>query len=147
MRGNRLRLTLIRGFGRSDGQRGRVALSLVHLRGRIDVPVSAVRNIEARAEQTFFVQGRGQPVAASRPYVEVQFSPAIRVRMWWLTRQIIGEPLEIVVDGECVSMPIVREPLGVQPSFNISAFDLAEAQTLAERLRIVCDKAGLRAVG
>jgi preprotein translocase subunit SecD len=122
--------------------RGRIALSLVHLRGRIDVPVSAIRRIDAPAEQTFFIQ----PVTYSRPHVEVYVSPAIRARMRWLTRQIIDEPLEIIIDGECVSTPIVREPLGVQPSVHISASDFAEAQALAERLRVGWSKPGPRAV-
>jgi preprotein translocase subunit SecD len=146
MRGNRLGLTLIRGFGRTDPPRGRAALSLVHPRGRIDVPVNAIRRIEAHAEQTFFIQDTWQPVTYSRPYVEVYVSPAIRARMWWLTRQIIDEALEIIVDGECVSAPIVREPLGSQPSFHISAFDFAEAQALAERLRVGWRKPGPHAV-
>jgi hypothetical protein len=141
MRGNRLGLTLIRGLGRADAPRGRIALSLVHPRGRIDVPISAIRSIEAHAEQTFFIQ----PVTSSRPHVEVYVSPAIRARMWWLTRQIIDQPLEIIVDGECVSTSIVREPLG-GPSFHISAFDFAEAQALAERLRVGWSKPGPRAV-
>jgi preprotein translocase subunit SecD len=146
MRGNRLGLTLIRGFGHADAPRGRIALSLVHPRGRIDVPVSAIRRIEAHAEQTFFIQDTGQPVTLSRPYVEVCFSPGIRARVWWLTRQITDEPLEIIVDGECVSAPIVREALGAQPSFHISTSDFAEAQTLAERLRAGWSKPGPRAV-
>jgi preprotein translocase subunit SecD len=144
MRGNRLGLTIIPGFGRADGPRGRIALSLVHPRGRIDVPVSAIHRIEARAEQMFF-QNAAQPVRSSRPHVEVYVSPAICARMWWLTRQIIDEPLEIIVDGECVSAPIVREPLG-GPSFSISACDFAEAQTLAERLRVGWSKPGPRVV-
>jgi preprotein translocase subunit SecD len=146
MRGNRLGLTLIRGFGHADAPRGRIALSLVHSRGRIDVPVSAIRRVEAHAEQTFFIQDTGQLVTYSRPYVEVYVSPAIRARMWWLTRQIIDQPLEVIVDGECVSPPIVSEALGAQPSFHISASDFAEAQTLAERLRVGWSKPGPRAV-
>lgn len=146
MRGNRLRLTLVRGFGRADEPRGRIALSLVHPRGRIDVPVSAIRRIEMHAEQTFFVQETGRPVTSSRPCVEVYVSPAIRARMWWLTRQVIDEPLKITVDGECVSAPIVREALAAQPSFCISASDFAEAQALAERLRVGWTKPGPRAV-
>ena len=146
MRGNRLGLTIIPGFGRTDEPRERIALSLIHPRGRIDVPVSAIRRIEAHAEQTFFIQDTGKPVTSSRPHVEVDVSPAIRARMWCLTRKIIGEPLKIVVDGECVSAPIVREPLGAQPSFHISAADFAEAQALAERLRVGWSKPSPRAV-
>jgi preprotein translocase subunit SecD len=45
------------------------------------------------------------------------------------------EPMGIVVDGECISSPIVREPLCSQESFCISASDMTEARVLAHRLR------------
>jgi preprotein translocase subunit SecD len=43
--------------------------------------------------------------------------------------------MDIVVDGECISSPIVREPLCSQESFCITANDMTEARVLAHRLR------------
>jgi preprotein translocase subunit SecD len=62
-----------------------------------------------------------------------------------LTRKIVGEALEVFVGGECVASPIVREPLCGEASFQISANDLAEAEALAQRLRIGWSKAGPKA--
>jgi hypothetical protein len=42
--------------------------------------------------------------------------------------------LEIVVRERCISRPVIREPLGNEPSFQLSANDFAEAQALAAEL-------------
>lgn len=125
-------LTVIAGSGRTE----RIALSLVHASGRIDIPVDAVRSIEAHEYSRF---SQRFPL----PHVEVNLRFDIRARVRKLTRTIVGEPLEIVVDGRSVSKPIVREPLG---DLSISASDLAEANALAAQLRARCGITGPRPI-
>jgi hypothetical protein len=94
----------------------RIALSLVHRRGRIDIPVRDVLQIDARADETFYFP----ELRASRTYpgahVKLTLKPDVRARLYRLTRDIVGDPLEILVAGEVISSPIVREPLGIQES-------------------------------
>jgi hypothetical protein len=123
----------------------RVALSLVHPRGRIDVPVGVIRGIEAREEQVFATQTG--PIRLARPHVEIRFTPAVSSRLYELTRQIVGQPLEIVVGGKTITKPIVREPLGGRRGrIAISTFNFDEARALAERLRERWSRVGLRLV-
>jgi hypothetical protein len=144
-RSHRPALTVI--CGRADGGAppARIALSLVHARERIDIPVSAVVRIEAREEFTVCDWGTRRLWTFPSPHVEVCFTPAIHARIYRLTRQIVDEPVEIIVGSECVYRPIVREPLRGQ-GFRISAFDLAEAHALAHRLRAGWSKAVPRLV-
>lgn len=130
MTGGRSELTVIAGSGRTE----KIALSLVHASGRIDVPVEAIHSIEAREYSRF---SKRFPL----PNVEVNLRFDIRARVRRLTRGIVGEPLEIVVDGKSVSKPIVREPLG---NLSISTFDLDEANALAAQLRARCGITGPR---
>ena len=125
-------LTVIAGSGRTE----RIALSLVHPSGRIDIPVTAIQSIEAHEYSRFSKR-------LPHPHVEVNLRFDIRARLRKLTRAIVGEPLEIFVDGKSVSKPIVREPLG---DLSISAFDLDEANALAAQLRARCGISGPRAV-
>jgi hypothetical protein len=133
MTGERPELTVIAGSGRTE----RIALSLVHASGRIDIPVAAIQSIEAHEYSRF---SKLQPRLPD-PHVEVYLRFDIRARVRRLTRAIVGEPLEIFVDGKSVSKPIVRGPLG---NLSISAFDLDEANALAARLRARCDVTGPR---
>ena len=149
MKGNRLGLTVISGLavGSTPGREPqRIALSLVHPRERIDIPVTAIYRIESHGAITFWDQETGTIWESPHPHVEVWLSRAVRERIYRLTRHIVDESMEIVVGGECVSRPIVREPLGLQPCFQISADDLAEARALAYRLRMGWREAGPRAV-
>src|SRR5579859_4156037 len=125
-------LTVIAGSGRKE----RIALSLVHASGRIDVPVEAIYAIEAHEYSRF---SNRFPL----PNVEVNLRFDIRARLRRLTRAIVGEPLEIVVDGKSISKPIVREPIG---NLSISASDLDEANALAAQLRARCGITGPRPV-
>jgi preprotein translocase subunit SecD len=118
----------------------------VHPRGCIDIPVAAIQRIEALETMTFYDRETGSLSTASCPRVEIWLDAHMRARIYRLTRRIIDEPLDIVVGGECVSRPIVREPLGTQSSFRISASDLAEAEALAQRLRMGWRRADLRVV-
>jgi len=125
-------LTVIAGSGRTE----RIALSLVHPSGRIDAPVEAIYSIEAREYSRFSTR-------FPLPNVEVNLRFDIRARIYRLTRGIVGEPLEILVDGKSVSQPIVREPLR---DLSISASDLEEANALAAQLRARCGITGPRPV-
>lgn len=142
-RSHRPELTVIPGGAVGNAPATRIALSLLHARERIDIPVNAVLRIEARGEIT--ICERRTLWTFRSPHVEVSFAANIHERIYRLTRQIIDEPMDILVGEECVSRPIVREPLR-GPCFQISAFDLAEAHALAERLRTRWRKAGLRLV-
>jgi preprotein translocase subunit SecD len=140
MAGTRPELNVIAGGARTD----KVALSLVHSSGRIDVPVKAILWIEAREDFSYFV--KAQMRALPSPHVEVNFRFDVRARLYKLTRAIVGEPLEIFVNGESVSKAIVREPLGGRAHLRISTSDFDEARFLAARLRERCGKTGPRLV-
>lgn len=141
---NRLGLKVIQGHENAPVER--IALSLVHPRGRIDIPVSAILRIEAHGDGTVADHDTGRMSTYRGPHVEVCFTQAIRDRICQLTRQIVDEPMEIVVGGERISSPIVREPLCSEACFHISANDLAQAHALAHRMRTGWSKAGPRVV-
>ena len=52
------------------------------------------------------------------------------------TAGIVGDIMEIHVGGRCVSQPRLLEPLGDEPAFQISIYEFADAQALAETLRV-----------
>jgi hypothetical protein len=128
-----LGLRLLPGLDIASPPPDRIALSLVHWRQRIDIPIGAISQIEALEE--FTLRESGQVWRFRSPRVEISVIPVARARIWQLTKEIIDEPMAIIVAGECVAKPIVREPLGVQERLQISAWDLAEAKALADRLR------------
>jgi len=49
--------------------------------------------------------------------------------------RFVDQPLDIVVGCEVVSRPVIREPMGVSPCFQITANDAAEADAIARMLR------------
>jgi preprotein translocase subunit SecD len=97
----------------------RIALSFVHPTERIDVPISAIRWIEP---------------------------PYIRERIYRLTKTIVGEAIEIVIDGKCIIKPVIREPLGVHQSLSISEIYYEDAVALADRLRARWSETGPKLV-
>jgi hypothetical protein len=111
----------------------RIALSLLHSTERIDVAISAILWIEPRRFK-FYNWGK-KSVVSRFPFVEICLAPYIRQRIYRLTRNIIGESLEIIVDGECITKPIIREPLGIHHSLAISETYYDDAVALANRLR------------
>ncbi len=111
-----------------------IALSLVHPKGRIDIPVSAVRRVDALATIKFHNTETGEVHEYPDPHVDVCFAKDIAERTCQLTRQIVGEPLEIVVDCETILKPIVREQL-CGPCLRIAHEDVACVNTLAQRIR------------
>ncbi len=123
------------GFGPGCTNAEDIALSLVHPKGRVDVPVSALGDVEAEATFTFRNTETGRVHEYPDPHVYLCYSEDIQKRICELTRQIVGQPMEIVIDCTTISKPIVREPLCTSPCFQISANDLAEATSLAKRIR------------
>jgi preprotein translocase subunit SecD len=143
MTGKRPELRIVGGWGSAPA--GRIALSIVHPRERIDIPVSEIVRIDAHEDSPWTADSGGSwPMR--HPCVEVSFTQAIRDRICRLTQQIVDEPMEIIVGGECVSSPVVREPLCTQASFYISASDFAEALALAHQMRTGWTRAGPRAI-
>jgi preprotein translocase subunit SecD len=112
-----------------------IAMSLVHPKGRIDVPVSDIRGVETWATTKFRTQGTQEVHEYPNPHVIVCFAHDVPQRICQLTRRIVGEPLSIVIDCEIVSEPVVNEPLCANSCFEISASDVAEANALAQRIR------------
>jgi preprotein translocase subunit SecD len=143
---NRPDFKVIQGRSPDDALAERIALSLVHARARIDIPVSAIVRIEALEEFNYFVPETGQHLKVPQPHVEVCFKQEIHDRICQLTRHIIDEPLDIIVGGERICSPIVREPLCSQEAFVIHIYDLSEAHALAHRMRAGWIKSGPRAV-
>jgi preprotein translocase subunit SecD len=122
-------------LGSACAHGGDIAVSLVNPAGRIDVPASAIVRVEARATIAFRNSETGEIFEDPTPHVELCLSEDIRQRVCRLTQQIVGQPLAVVVDCETVTKPIIREPLCNLPCFNITAGDMAEANTLAQRIR------------
>jgi preprotein translocase subunit SecD len=119
----------------AHAQSERIAISfVVHERKRLDIPVSALVRVEAGATKTF-ADERGWSVTYDLPHVEIWLAPSLQARLRDFTVDIIGEEMEILVGGRCISRPVVREPLGNEPSVQLSANDFAEAQALAAKLR------------
>jgi preprotein translocase subunit SecD len=123
------------GFGTGFASAEDIALSLVHPKGRIDIPVGAVGRIDASATIAFRNTETGKVHEYPNPHVDVCYAKDIQERICQLARQIVGEPMAIMIDCETVSRPIVREPLCVHPCFEISANDIAEATALAQKIR------------
>jgi len=111
----------------------RIALSLVHPRERIDIAISAISWIEPRRCK-FYSWGKRSVISRS-PYVEICIAPYVREKIYRLSKQIVGAPLDFVIDGEDVIKAVVREPLGTHYCIAISQADYDGTVALAERLR------------
>lgn len=122
----------------------RITLSLVHPIERIDVAVSAIRWFEPHRCK-FYNWGK-KVVISKFPFVEICLAPYICERIFRLTKTIVGESLEIIVDGECIIKPVVREPLGIHQSLAISETYYDDAVALADRLRARWSKTGPKLV-
>ena len=123
----------IMGPARADAED--IALSLVNPKGRVDIPVGAVQQIEARATFAYRIQGTDEVHEVPSPHIDVCFAKNISERICELTERIVREPLAIVIDCNVVSKPIVQEPLCNNRCFQISASDIAEANALVQRIR------------
>jgi preprotein translocase subunit SecD len=111
-----------------------IALSLVHGRSGIDVPVSAIRRIEAYATMIFVITETKEERELPSPHVELCYAADIKKRICRLTWRIVEQPMDIVVDCETISKPVVREPL-CGPCLQISASSVVDANALAQRLK------------
>lgn len=112
-----------------------IAVSFVHPKGRVDIPVSALDRVQAYPTVRFRNSETGAVREFPDPHVEICAAKEFRDRICELTKNVVGEATAIVVDCRTVSKPIVREPLCTKPRFNISANDLAEADALAQSIR------------
>ena len=113
----------------------RIALSLiVHERKRLDIPLDAILGIDAFATESF---SDGYRVTTyNRSHVAIRLSPSMQRKLREFTAGIVGDIMEIHVGGRCVSQPRLLEPLGDEPAFQISIYEFADAQALAETLRV-----------
>ena len=123
------------GLGPTLADADDIALSLVHPKGRVDIAVSALRRVDASPTFAFRNTETGEVHQYPNPHVEVCFTKDVSERICELTRQIIGEPLAIVVNCKTILKPIVREQLCTRPCLQISADDLAGANALAQQIR------------
>ena len=112
-----------------------IALSLVHPKGRVDIPVSALKDVRAYATLAVRNTETGEIHEYPEPSVEVCYNKDIKARICQLTQQIVGEPMALLVDCEIVLKPVVREPLCSHACLSISASDLDEANALMQRIR------------
>jgi hypothetical protein len=144
MGGPRPNLSVIEG-SIADGMRSeKIALSLVHPLGRIDVPVRAIHWIEACESFTILVRGELHEWPGC--HVAVSLRADMAMRLYKLTQQIVGDCLEIWVDGKCVSKPKIHQPVGWRGRFAISIWDFDKAQALAAAMRVRCSISGPRLV-
>jgi hypothetical protein len=129
----------------ADGVRSeKIALSFVHPAARLDVPVRAIRWIEARESFTYLV--KGVLFESPNSHVEVCLRADFAMRLYKLTQQIVGDAIEIRVESKCVSKPKVLQPIGWRGRFAISIFDFDEAQAVAAEMRARCGITGPRLV-
>lgn len=123
--------------GSTDGVRSeKIALSFVHPSARIDVPTRVIHWIEARESFAYLV--RGELRESPHAHVAVCLRADIAMRLYKRTQQIVGEFLEIRVDGKCVSKPKILQPVGWCGRFAISIWDFDKAQELAAAMRARC---------
>jgi len=77
-----------------------------------------------------------------QPVLFFSFDEDTAAALGRVTRDLVGQPLPVVVDGETIFRPIVRETiLGGQMQLS-GQFDLSELEELAERLSPPCEGAG-----
>jgi hypothetical protein len=123
------------GVGQTRAQAEEIAVSFVHPKGRVDIPVSALDRVQAYP--TF--KSRNSETGAIRefpgPHVEICVTKEFNERICDLTKNVVGEATAVVVDCETVTNPVVREPLCTHSCFDIGADDLEEANALAQRIR------------
>lgn len=122
------------GFAPALAHADDIALSLVHPKGRIDIPAAALTRVEAVPMIGLRNPEIGEVPDLPDSQVEVCYSEEVRQRVCQLTKPIVDQPLDIVVGCETVSKPIVREPLCGR-CLSIALFDSAEAAALAQRIR------------
>lgn len=134
-------LTVINNFDLKE----RISFSLVHSRGRVDVPVRSVLRVEV-FEDIMFVDTQGASWTIPGCGIGINVACDVGMRIFKLTQFIVDEPLGIFVGEDCILKPVVREPIGRYGNFNISACDLDEAQALAARIQYGIARAELRIV-
>ncbi|MFD1747493.1 protein translocase subunit SecD [Rhizobium helianthi] len=71
----------------------------------------------------------------SEPVVSFRFDQAGATRFSEVTRQNVGQPFAIVLDGKVLSAPVIREPITGGAGQISGTFSVSEANTLAALLR------------
>ncbi len=111
-----------------------LAMSLVYKNERIEIPAKSIRRIEAISSIVIvFPDARGRK-ELPRPSVEVCYAKNIQEQICKLTRRIVDEPMELIAGCEVISKPVVREPI-CGPCITITAYDMAEAEAIADKIR------------
>jgi preprotein translocase subunit SecD len=88
----------------------------------------------AFAPQDIASAQQGWETYSAIPNVAITFTETGRVKFAWAQQDMVGQPLEINIDGEVVSSPILREPiLGNQVTIT-GGFTAEEAAALARRI-------------
>jgi hypothetical protein len=85
------------GFGTAAASAEDIALSLVHPKGRIDIPVGAVKQVNSEAISRVRNTETGEVHEYKDPHVDVCLAAEFRERICQLTQQIVDEPLAIVL--------------------------------------------------
>jgi preprotein translocase subunit SecD len=113
----------------------RIALSfVVYERKRLDIPVEGLLSVEASARRTYYSEEG--PIHSNSPVVVISLTPEFQAKLYEFTADVVGQVVEFHVGKRCVSRPKLLERLGNEPSFHLSANDLAEAEEMAEVLRL-----------
>jgi len=119
-------------------QTERTAMSfVVHERKRLDIPVSALVRVEARATKTFADQ-RGWPVTYDLPHVEIWLTSSPQARLRDFSRDLVGEALE----SSSVS-DAFRSPWSARRSAPSRRLNCPRT-TSPRRRRLRCARAGVR---
>jgi preprotein translocase subunit SecD len=126
---------MIFGVGQYATHAEEIAVSFVHAKGRVDVPVSALDRVQAYPTLKFRSSETGAVREFPDPHVEICVTKELKERICDLTKNVVGEATAVVVDCETVTKPIVREALCARSCFSVSANDLKEANALAQRIR------------
>jgi len=123
-----------------------VLLLLVSAGQTADRPAETVSQAAARQGTglwiggTFFAPDEIASATAERgvysdlPNVVITFTEAGRAKFDLVQQGRVGEPLEISVDGEILSTPILREPIGGNQVAISGAFTIEEAEAMARRI-------------
>jgi hypothetical protein len=144
MSGSRPTLRVIDGLVARNARPEKIALSLVHPSARIDVPARAIHWIEACEEFSFFVNK--QLYSYPGPHVAISVHADAAVLIHRLTQKVVGDFIEIIVNGESVCKPRIVQAIS-RGRLIIRASDFDVAQELAAKMRSRCDLARPRLVG
>ena len=85
-------------------------------------------------ENAKLIFGQGYGGLSNEPVVEIKFDSAGAELFEQITRDNVGTPLAIFLDGELVSSPVINESISGGSAIISGSFDAEEARSLAENL-------------